>query len=427
MDSVAFLKKVQANVSQERRRLDDRYWRVNRPGWCKKDDELRLFFDDQELLIRRGEVVWGVAVQANSTLFEPPSQGSAGAPGTVIYTREVDENTLQFLRQLTPQLYKLRSRQHQKDEAQVEYGNMLEDEYERAMGWLVPESMTDGAEVLSTTVWFPRKHLECKQLALTYFPLLIHPETDAAMLVPSRCWPPGFKQRWHEEAVEVFDDDEAPTAADVAVVGSTDRMVISLGWLVSLKGAFLTFMAVVMLFVSWREMAYHGQDTAVAVDDSNVAGIEDGTFVTGSLRLDYSKALRATKGRVLLKEYLLVPVVGHERHVIVSFYDGADTGGAEILEEQVTGRASRKSATGHWEAGEGRLNLARIFERNKRELGANPVLIADGVEPVGATRYVLLLLASLAALGYVGWRIARGIRFIVNSEYFAAFLGSRGH
>lgn len=418
--SLAVLERTQANVSQARRRLDQKYWRVARPGWCKADDELRRFFDDQDVLILKGRVVWGVVVQANQLLFEPLDRDHRGAPATVIYTEEGDESTLPFLRELALRLFRLRNSQGGLDEDQAEYGAMLNEEIDRAMGCQVPPSMTDGMEVRSTTVFFPRKHLESQQLALTYFPLLVHSSTPAAMLVPSRYWPPGLKQRWQAEAVEA--EEHSLSAADVSAVGVVDRLVLGMGWLFSVKGVCLSLLTAVLFFVSWGELKYQGQSGPVEIDTENLPSVEDGTYVTGELRLDYTQAVRATKGRLAKKSFLLIPVAGNESDFIVSFEDVAETGSAEIREERVSGRASRGGTVGLWDVGSTTLDLNRVFRLNKRTLGDDALLIAHGVKPEGKARFTFIMLICLVFWGHVTWRLCRGIRFIVDPSFLASFL-----
>jgi hypothetical protein len=164
------------------------------PWWCRLSrDELMLIYRKQRLLREEGDLVWAAVVQANAFLF---TAGRYDCPATVIYALDLDwGDELWPLVQLAKELYALKGRDSP-DPAGRDYGQMLASEQDRALGICVPQSVACGIDVRSTTIMVPRKHLPAGYLAQTYFPLLIHPETKASMLLPARYWSDELLDDW---------------------------------------------------------------------------------------------------------------------------------------------------------------------------------------------------------------------------------------
>jgi hypothetical protein len=64
----------------------------------------------------------------------------------------------------------------------------------------VPRPLVGSLPVYATTVLVARRHVPGRRLAAGTFPLIIHPETDATMILPGRYWPPVLLGLWSSAA-----------------------------------------------------------------------------------------------------------------------------------------------------------------------------------------------------------------------------------
>lgn len=170
------------------------YLSAKAPSWCKKGgDAMWMNYEDQWKLLTEGVVVWGTIVQVNRLMFEP---GPHDCPGTVLYSRSMKTgDSLVPLMNIASQLFKLKG-QHADDPECQRYGDMLENEMDRAMGIPIPMVITGGIPLRSASVVFHRKHLPVNYLTAGFFPLLIHKETKSCMVLPSKYWSPDIVEHW---------------------------------------------------------------------------------------------------------------------------------------------------------------------------------------------------------------------------------------
>lgn len=75
-------------------------YRRRTPEWAKADD-LRRSFEALGDLVRRGRIVWGCVVQANTELFKP---GPTIWPGEVVFSVG-DKQDMDFLKKLGKALF----------------------------------------------------------------------------------------------------------------------------------------------------------------------------------------------------------------------------------------------------------------------------------------------------------------------------------
>ena len=144
-------------------------------------------------LLLEGEVVWGALVQANNLLFKP---GPNDHPAMTIYAADRSfSGRLEDLRAVAHRLYRLKNTTPEDRDARL-LAAAITGEIERGLGWAVPPSLTGGREVLSTTFMVFRDHLPGRLLRSGWFPLLIHDDTPAVVIVPSVYWPRELVQRW---------------------------------------------------------------------------------------------------------------------------------------------------------------------------------------------------------------------------------------
>ncbi|HEX8188941.1 MAG TPA: hypothetical protein VF586_11355 [Pyrinomonadaceae bacterium] len=172
--------------------LERRYLRVRPPRWCGADD-LSAAFRDRGKLLREGNIVPAVLVQANTALFEP---GADDAPANVIYSTDAEaEQPVARMLEVARGIFSLKgTRPEDPDEAR--FARMVSYELGRDFRVTVPERLSGGLDLTYTTIMVHRRHLPEGRLAAPYFPLLIHPESRASMILPARYWPDDFLAEW---------------------------------------------------------------------------------------------------------------------------------------------------------------------------------------------------------------------------------------
>jgi hypothetical protein len=172
--------------------LERLYLRATPPRWCRADD-LMAAYRDREKLLREGSVVLAVVVQANTLLFE---RGADDAPANVIYTtdRDAEQPVVQMLG-VARRLFSLKGTEPV-DGGEARFARMLSDELGRDFRVTVPDRLSGGLDLTYTTIMVHRKHLPDGRLVAPYFPLLIHAESRAAMILPARYWPDEFVEGW---------------------------------------------------------------------------------------------------------------------------------------------------------------------------------------------------------------------------------------
>ena len=172
--------------------LERLYLRVRPPGWCRTDD-LMIVYQDSGKLLREGSVVLAVLVQANVLLFE---RGADDAPANVIYTTDHDaEQPVVRMLGVAQKLFSLKGAKPE-DPDEARFARMVSYELGRDFRITVPESLSGGLDLTYTTIMVHRKHLPDGRLVAPYFPLLIHAESRAAMILPARYWPDDFLEEW---------------------------------------------------------------------------------------------------------------------------------------------------------------------------------------------------------------------------------------
>ena len=168
------------------------YLRVRPPGWCRTDD-LMVVYRDRRKLLEEGGVVLAVLVQANMYLFE---RGADDAPADVIYTtdREAEQPVVRML-SVAQKLFSLKGTKPE-DPDEARFARMVSYELGRDFRVTVPDGLSGGLDLTYTTIMVHRRHLPEGRLVAPYFPLLIHPESRAAMILPARYWPDEFMDGW---------------------------------------------------------------------------------------------------------------------------------------------------------------------------------------------------------------------------------------
>lgn len=160
--------------------------RVRKPIWLPASDPLIEHYLCRSFLCEEGGVVWASLVQGNEGLFSP---GASDAPAMLIYSFETSwSDNLIPLEAMAQELFSLKEGERF-DPEEEQYGEMLADEYERALGWAIPSSISRDRDVRSTGVMVHRKHLPQRLLTRPFVPVLAHPESRMVFIVPSTYWP----------------------------------------------------------------------------------------------------------------------------------------------------------------------------------------------------------------------------------------------
>jgi hypothetical protein len=172
------------------------HWQIKRPWWCEEHaPKLSAIYEQQQLLREEGTIVWGACVQVNMLLNRP---GRDDCPGAVIYSTESSwSDELTTLLTLADRLFELKDGTRRTEDEKA-FGKLVADERPRVMHRAVPQSMTNGHRVILTTVMFHRKHLPGCRMTRSYFPLLVHPDVKATLMVPSRTWPEDLRADWND-------------------------------------------------------------------------------------------------------------------------------------------------------------------------------------------------------------------------------------
>lgn len=163
------------------------------PAWCRPGkDQMHIIYRDAELLLTRGQVVWGSLIQANSLLF---AQGADDCPGAAVYCPEAHRHDdLTRLAAISEKASKIKGSGASAEE--MKFGAILAGESDRFFAYQLPKSLTNGDPALATCFMGIRKHLPAGILTNSYFPLLTHPESKATLILPARYWDPTLFDLW---------------------------------------------------------------------------------------------------------------------------------------------------------------------------------------------------------------------------------------
>jgi hypothetical protein len=166
------------------------------PSWVKSTNDRRftVIFENQVGLLKRGRIVWGAIVQANSQLFEP---GRTDCPAAIIYSLDssIDANP-SILEDVARDLYLAKGKNVDNDEIQI-FADKLEDEMVADLKLSVPQSLTEGIQCFYTCIMVHRKHLPDRKLSQGLFPVIVNPsETEATMILPFIYWSNNFEISW---------------------------------------------------------------------------------------------------------------------------------------------------------------------------------------------------------------------------------------
>lgn len=193
----ALITKLRESFGQRQQRMTERSLAAllrAAPAWMNNSDGLMEIFRQQRLLLAEGEIVWGALVQANTLLFQP---GPSDHPAMLVYSldRYFDARPAE-LRMIGSKVFALKGTEPD-DPALNSLARLITDEVERSMGLRLPRVFSP-QELLSATFMVFREHVPNGVLSCGLFPILVHPSTQAVLIVPFEFWPTELTILWRD-------------------------------------------------------------------------------------------------------------------------------------------------------------------------------------------------------------------------------------
>jgi hypothetical protein len=170
--------------------------RLERPTWTEPapDDPYEVVFTDEDLVLARGQLVWGHVVEADPGLLEP---GYEVLAARVVYG--LDESfdlRVDLLRDVAGAVLELRGTQPS-DRAVARLADLLTNEYLVVFNHPVPSALWNGPTLHYTSLLVSPLLLPDDYLVSLWLPLLVLPgKTDASLVLPVRFWTDEVKRTW---------------------------------------------------------------------------------------------------------------------------------------------------------------------------------------------------------------------------------------
>ena len=181
--------------------------RTEPPAWMTASgDPVRIFYDKQETLFRKGRIGWGAVVEADDGVR---ARGEDDLPGVLVYSEdEYFDARPAELAALGERLAGLKAAGAVGAFEPSRFAQQVRNDSGRPLGVPVPTSLNAKEPLLSSFVAI-RSHLPEGLLAGDWFPVLIHPSSVVPMIVPHTFWPPAMLSAWNERRMSL----EAPVKA----------------------------------------------------------------------------------------------------------------------------------------------------------------------------------------------------------------------
>ena len=162
------------------------------PKWLTHRDPLIEVSHNQALLLREGRIVWAALVMANNLLFKP---GKEDCPALLVYSLDPwFESRPDELHAIARRIFELKNTQPTEPGLRA-LAKLVTEESDRGMGWRVPEALTD-RDVRGAIFMVFRQHIPQGQMCGERFPILVHPSTEAVMILPFEGWPAELVKAW---------------------------------------------------------------------------------------------------------------------------------------------------------------------------------------------------------------------------------------
>lgn len=168
------------------------------PSWMEDGEALLENVRQQKLLLTEGNIVWAGLVQANSTLFEA---GEVDCPALLVYSSEKYFDARPHeLRAIAHKIFDIKNSSPSNAELK-KVADIVTSELDRPKCHKLPSVLTAREVSMSAFMVF-RKHLPDGFLRGGIFPILIHPATQAVMIVPVDYWPQNLLRKWEQRFEE---------------------------------------------------------------------------------------------------------------------------------------------------------------------------------------------------------------------------------
>ena len=178
--------------------------RAEPPEWMSASgDPVRIFYEKQEILFRKGRIGWAALVEADDGVF---ARGGDDLPGVLVYSE--DEHFDARPGELAAVAARLRELKAAGAVGTFElsrFAQLVRNDSGRPLGVAVPAALNAKEPLLSSFIAI-RAHLPGGVLAGDWFPVLMHPSSVVPMIVPSTFWPPALLAAWNERRLSL----EAP-------------------------------------------------------------------------------------------------------------------------------------------------------------------------------------------------------------------------
>ena len=178
--------------------------RAEPPEWMSASgDPVRIFYEKQEILFRKGRIGWAALVEADDGVF---ARGGDDLPGVLVYSE--DEHFDARPGELAAVAARLRELKAAGAVGAFElsrFAQLVRNDSGRPLGVAVPAALNAKEPLLSSFIAI-RAHLPGGVLAGDWFPVLMHPSSVVPMIVPSTFWPPALLAAWNERRLSL----EAP-------------------------------------------------------------------------------------------------------------------------------------------------------------------------------------------------------------------------
>ena len=174
--------------------------RAEPPAWLAiSSDPVRIFYEKQETLFRKGRIGWGAVVEADDGVYAP---GGDDLPGVLVFSEDehFDARPAE-LAAVGARLLELRAAGSSGGEL-AKFAQAVRNDSGRPLGVAVPAALSAKEPLLSSFIAI-RAHLPEGVLAGSWFPVLIHPSSVVPMIMPSTFWPPAMLQAWSERRMSL--------------------------------------------------------------------------------------------------------------------------------------------------------------------------------------------------------------------------------
>ncbi len=170
--------------------------RAEPPAWMEASgDPVRIFYEKQETLFRKGRIGWGALVMADDGVF---ASGADDLPGVLVYSEdEYFDARPAELAAIAARLNELKAAGAVGAFELSRFAQLVRNDSGRPLGVPVPAALSARTPLLSSFVAI-RAHLPEGILAGEWFPVLIHTSSVVPMIVPSMFWPPALTAAWAE-------------------------------------------------------------------------------------------------------------------------------------------------------------------------------------------------------------------------------------